>query len=309
MKKFIKIVLLIFTTFMMFGCKNSDPNYISIKDKYLENKEILDSWLAHKDIKTYCEIYDEEYYDNGICYSSKFKGDYFILKYIGGVEFNYNRALYYYSAGFKNILVFEMESEDDAQAACEEYNRVNPLVQISYYKNIVSFDPTFLNLLIGTYILENNYYISEDGNTLFTNLSDDKTLYLPNVQEVDKKSFCINSNIETVHFSSSIRKINSLAFSDCYNLKHVYLNFGLKEICVNAFYYCSSLEYVVIPKTVEYVEQNVFTHGIIYCEAKYKPVKWSPTFAGHKAKVLWGNEWHYDENGIPKPNNINDINI
>ena len=59
------------------------------------------------------------------------------------------------------------------------------------------------------------------------------------------------------------------------------------------------MKYIVLPESVEKIGNYAFSHGIIYCEAFEKPEGWEENFAYRQAKVYWGNEWEYNEEGIP----------
>jgi hypothetical protein len=98
----------------------------------------------------------------------------------------------------------------------------------------------------------------------------------------------------------SLKKIGTFAFANNKNLKVIEFNNQLDYIASGAFEGCE-IDYVVIPSSVQFIGINAFTSGILYCEAKKKPLYWQPDFAGENVKVYWKNEWKYDENGIPKP--------
>ncbi|MBQ8292242.1 MAG: leucine-rich repeat domain-containing protein, partial [Bacilli bacterium] len=84
-------------------------------------------------------------------------------------------------------------------------------------------------------------------------------------------------------------------------LQTVILNEGLEYINDRAFAECPNLEYVVIPASVKEVGFEAFTSGIIYIEAEIIPDKWDQNFAGKDVKFYTGNEWEYNEDGIPTP--------
>lgn len=66
-------------------------------------------------------------------------------------------------------------------------------------------------------------------------------------------------NLETVTFSSTIRRINSSAFSYCYKLKKVSLNEGLETIPFDAFFGCSSLTDINFPSTLKTIKEYAFS--------------------------------------------------
>ena len=192
-----------------------------------------------------------------------------------------------------------MKKEQAAKEACKKYKSVNPNNPIFYEKNVVYFDSVVYNLMMKNYYVEDNNYVTLDGNTFLTNLSNNEIIYIPNVEEITEESCTFHTNIKKIYMNTNLEKINYGAFYGCYNLENVYLNDELKEIDMFAFYRCYSLKYVVIPKSVEIIEKHTFSHGTIYCEALEKPEGWDENFAHYQAKIYWGNEWEYNEEGIP----------
>lgn len=299
MRNVIKLLLIFILTILLLGCSGERPieeDYIGIKKLYNENKEVIDKVVAHIDIKTAAEKFDFEYVSNEVFLESKFQFP--NIKKIDGVRFKYERIMYYFSDKI-SILVLEMKNEEAAKEACEKYESVNPNKPIFYEKNVVYFDPVIFNLLIKNYYIEGDNYITLDNTIFLTNISNEEILYIPEVKEIAKISCFLNTNIKKVYMSTNLEKINNGAFNCCFNLENVYLNDGLKVIDDYSFYHCESLKYIVLPESVEKIGNYAFSHGIIYCEALEKPEGWEENFAYRQAKVYWGNEWEYNEEGIP----------
>ena len=59
------------------------------------------------------------------------------------------------------------------------------------------------------------------------------------------------------------------------------------------------IKYVVIPESVEKIDAHALSQGTIYCKTLEKPKGWDKDFAFLQAKVYWGDEWEYNEEGIP----------
>lgn len=299
MSKSVKILFILLLTIILSGCilqTPSNEDYINIEQLYNENKEVIDKVVAHIDIKTAADKFDFEYYSNDIYLESKFSLMYF--KKIDGVRFKYEKIMYYFSDKIA-VLMFEMKDEQAAKEACEKYESVNPNNPIFYEKNVVYFDYVTYNLMMKNYYVEGDNYITLDNTIFLTNISNEEILYIPEVKEIAKISCILNTNIKKVYMSTNLEKINNGAFNCCFNLENVYLNDRLKVIDDYSFYACESLKYVVIPESVEKIGKHAFSHGTIYCEALEKPEDWDENFAHYQAKVYWGNEWEYNEDGMP----------
>jgi hypothetical protein len=283
----------------LLGCGSQSSNneeYIDIQKLYNENKELIDKVVDRIDIKAASEKYDFEYSSNDICIEGKFS--IMRLKEYDGVKINFEKVMYYESRHFV-LLMCEMKNEKSAQEVYEKYKSINPEIEVFYEKNVVYFDETIFNLVRNNYFVEDGNYITSDRKTFLTNLSDDEILHIPNVVEIAKESCSFYTKIKTLYMNESLEKIKYGAFYGCFNLQNVYLNKGLKEIADFSFYACESLKYIVIPESVEKIGKSAFSHGFIYCEAKSKPAKWNSSFYGGAAKVFWGDEWEYNEDGIP----------
>lgn len=299
MSKSIKILFILLLTIMLSGCfiqTPSNEDYINIEELYNENKDIIDSVIANMDIKEHSKRENFEYISNEVFLDNKFQLSNF--KKFDGVRFKYEKIMYCYSNKIV-ALMFEMKNEQAAKEACKKYKSVNPNNPIFYEKNVVYFDSVAYNLMMKNYYVEDNNYVTLDGNTFLTNLSNNEIIYIPNVEEITEESCAFHTNINKIYMNTNLEKINYGAFYGCYNLENVYLNDGLKQIDMFAFYRCYSLKYVVIPKSVEIIEKHTFSHGTIYCEALEKPEGWDENFAHYQAKIYWGNEWEYNEEGIP----------
>lgn len=299
MSKSIKILFILLLTIMLSGCfiqTPSNEDYINIEELYNENKDVIDSVIANIDTKEHSKRENFEYVSNEVFLDNKFQLSNF--KKFDGVRFKYEKIMYCYSNKIV-ALMFEMKNEQAAKEACKKYKSVNPNNPIFYEKNVVYFDSVVYNLMMKNYYVEDNNYVTLDGNTFLTNLSNNEIIYIPNVEEITEESCTFHTNIKKIYMNTNLEKINYGAFYGCYNLENVYLNDGLKQIDMFAFYRCYSLKYVVIPKSVEIIEKHTFSHGTIYCEALEKPEGWDENFAHYQAKIYWGNEWEYNEEGIP----------
>lgn len=299
MSKSIKILFTLLLTIMLSGCfiqTPSNEDYINIEELYNENKDVIDSVIANMDIKEHSKRENFEYVSNEVFLDNKFQFSNF--KKFDGVRFKYEKIMYCYSNKIV-ALMFEMKNEQAAKEACKKYKSVNPNNPIFYEKNVVYFDSVAYNLMMKNYYVEDNNYVTLDGNTFLTNLSNNEIIYIPNVEEITEESCAFHTNIKKIYMNTNLEKINYGAFYGCYNLENVYLNDELKQIDMFAFYRCYSLKYVVIPKSVEIIEKHTFSHGTIYCEALEKPEGWDENFAHYQAKIYWGNEWEYNEEGIP----------
>ena len=120
-----------------------------------------------------------------------------------------------------------------------------------------------------------------------------------NVEKLGCWAMCANEKLECFIANEKLKVINRGALMNNPKLNTVKLNKGLEYIGIKAFYDCPSLEYVVIPESVKYIEYEAFTSGILYCEIESKPEGWSNDFVTDNVKVYWGNEWEYNEEGIP----------
>lgn len=298
-KKSIKILMVFILLILLVGCnfqQTATEDYIDIEKLYNENKEVIDSVVAHIDLKELSIRENHDYISNEVIFKNKFSITYF--KKIDGVRIKYEKKMYYISENII-ILMYQMKNEQSAKEAYEKYKLVNPNSSIFYEKNIVCFDQVIFDIMMKNYYVEDNNYVTLDGNTFLTNLSNDETIYIPDVKEVTMHSCYLHTNIKKIYMNTNLEKINYGAFLCCYNLESIYLNNRLKEIDSFAFYRCVSLKYVVIPESVVKIGKYAFSHGAIYCEALEKPEDWDENFAHYQAKVYWGNEWEYNEDGIP----------
>lgn len=298
-KKSIKILMILILSILLIGCNFQQPiteDYIDIEKLYNENKEVIDLAVASIDIEEYSKRDNFEYISNDVYLNSKFSVMYFKKMY--GIRIKFEKVMYYYSRNAV-ALMYEMKNEQAAKEVYEQLKIKKPESLVLYEKNIVYFDHVIFNLMMKNYRVEDDNYVTLDGKTFLTNLSNNETIYVPDAKEIVANSCVFHTNIKSVHMNDNIEKINYGAFYGCYNLENVYLNNGLKEIDSFAFYRCFSLKYVVIPDSVEIIKKNTFSDGIIYCEAVEKPEGWDAQFASSPAKIYWGNEWEYNEEGVP----------
>ena len=76
----------------------------------------------------------------------------------------------------------------------------------------------------------------------------------------------------------------------------------VESIGESAFETCVSLRSIVIPVSVQTMGENVFfgcsALKTIYIEAESAPKGWAENWSfGCSAKIYWGGEWHYKDNG------------
>ena len=115
-----------------------------------------------------------------------------------------------------------------------------------------------------------------------------------NLRSIGDYAFLEVKELEYFESNKNLISIGKKAFFDSPKLKTVILNDGLEYIDDMAFAECPSLEYVVIPSSVKDIGEEAFTSGILYIEAKTKPVEWDDNFAGKDVIIYWGNEWNYN---------------
>lgn len=122
-----------------------------------------------------------------------------------------------------------------------------------------------------------------------------------NLKVIGNNAFSKSNMLEEVFFNEGLQYINYGAFMNDSKLKYVIFPTTLKYIGMYAFFGCNNLEYIIIPNNIKYIGQECFSSGIIYCEAESKPKEWDDNFAEKDVIVYWGNEWEYNEEGIPVP--------
>ena len=120
-----------------------------------------------------------------------------------------------------------------------------------------------------------------------------------NLEKIGYHAMRIIPNLTRFEANDKLKVIGMYALYMNHKLETVKLNSGLEYIGEKAFYGCLSLEYVVIPESVKYIENKAFNNGTLYCEIESKPSGWDDGFADERVKVYWGNEWEYNEEGIP----------
>ena len=328
MKKICLIGLLIMAIFSLTSCE--DNSYRKLFDEFYsmrfekachaENKMAnyrgLGEYLFY--VYEFSEIVDGHKFDNilGAAEIHKTEGiDRIILS-----ETKHGENFYW------GIEVIEFKTDEAAEAMLEKENI--EIIRYARHKNIV-YNMDFF----GTTFVYGDYYVtrgpfccSKDGEALMIyNLNNYKenVITIPNsvkyvldfsltglfnitkiicgenLEKIGSHSFYGSESLEYFEANSKLKSIGSLAFSQNPKLKTVILNDGLEYIDNKAFDQCPSLEYVVIPASVKDIGYRAFSSGILYIEAESKPEKWDRSFYGGTAKVYWGNEWEYNEEGIP----------
>ena len=222
------------------------------------------------------------------------------------------------------ISVIEFETVEAAEAMLAKVDIDN--IDLVRYENLVYYMDTFGFIFIYGYNVEKGpFYCSNDDLVIYGYNADHQgeIANIPNNakyishyalqmhtnikmiicgENLEKIGICSCREMENlVYFkaNSKLKVIGHRALSENPKLKTVILNEGLEYIGDMAFYECPSLEYVVIPESVIDIGYLAFTSGILYIEAESKPAKWDRSFYGGTAKVYWGNEWEYNEEGIP----------
>ncbi len=222
------------------------------------------------------------------------------------------------------ISVIEFETVEAAEAMISKKDLET--IDFVRYENLVYYLDTFGFIFIYGYNVEKGpFYCSNDDLVIYAYNADyqgeivvipNSVKYiinyalqmLPNIkmimcgenlEKIGACSFRKMENLEYFKANSQLKSIGRRAFSENPKLKTVILNEGLEYIDDRAFDECPSLEYVVIPASVIDIGYRAFSSGILYIEAESKPEKWDRSFYGGTAKVYWGNEWNYNEEGIP----------
>ncbi len=225
------------------------------------------------------------------------------------------------------IEVIEFENIEAAKIIMAQEEMENIL--FARYQNIVYFLDLFASIFVhGYFYLKEGYCTDKDSEILFfpeteilaleeLKIPDSFKYILPNAFNLTdpikiSKIICGEHmrricdyalvGFEELKYFESNKNLISIGRGAFYNnpkLKTVILNDGLEYIDNKAFEECPSLEYVVIPASVKDIGYEAFTSGILYIEAEQKPEKWDQSFYGGTAKVYWGNEWEYNEEGIP----------
>lgn len=153
----------------------------------------------------------------------------------------------------------------------------------------------------------NNIYIDSIESWLNIEFSNQDANPLSNNSPVNSCNLYIGSVlVYNIEIPSNVTSINNYAFYSYYTLEKVKLHDNVTSIGEQAFAECKSLESIVIPSNVIDLGQKAFYECeslTIYCEIGLQPSGWSDSWNYSKRPVYWVNEWHYDENGNPVPNN------
>ena len=93
----------------------------------------------------------------------------------------------------------------------------------------------------------------------------------------------------------------------CGSLRYVIIQAGIKEIDSSAFQRHNDEPplSIIVPRTVSRLGGWVFGEPCkVFCEHNSQPKSWSDywTPEWNQATVYWAGEWHYDECGLPVPN-------
>ncbi len=323
MKKYLKLVLLIILIITLTGCKNNLQKEVF---NYIYEKNFNHAVNLAVGSGLYDECKFEVYNFSEIVEGHKFYG---LLSDKALDNENIDRIIVAYrekndivlSAG---VEIIEFKTVKDAEKMINK----DEIAHINYirYENIVYFLDCFASLFVnGRTIKKNGFYLNKNEDILYTyydTIYKNETLKIPdtvkyilmpgingakskkiicgeNLEKIGLFAFRNMENLEYFEANSKLKSISRSAISKNPKLKTVILNDGLEYIDKNAFNECPSLEYVVIPASVKDIGYEAFTSGILYIEAESKPEKWDQSFYGGTAKVYWGNEWEYNEEGIP----------
>ena len=149
-------------------------------------------------------------------------------------------------------------------------------------------------------INENNF-IEKDGiQYVIVNEKAVVTRYVGTSTNVE-----IPTTIEINEIAYDVTSIGEEAFEKCSSLTSIVISNSVTSIALYAFVRCTSLESIVIPDSVTSIGSSAFSvcdSLTIYCEASSKPSDWNDHWNSNDRPVYWGEEWHYDENGVPTLN-------
>lgn len=324
MKKILIVIVVIFLGISLTNCKEKpyldklvDQNgeYALTQAKMslaYESYKIETTWTLgfwKKYFVNYDYLYDEEklsdlfieYVDRVVVTS--FEGDMKMVEVIecnseedaiiffekiGSAQLYRNKNLIFTNTPFAWLLLYGNKTKDDLY----EY----PVVKTT----IVSVKENIRTKKVGELIIPEEVK-SISAGALHTLKYITKVVCGKSLKVIGNNAFTKSNMLEEVIFNEGLEYINFGAFMNVPKLKYIKLPTTNKYIGMYAFWGCNKLEYVIIPDAVEYVGNECFSSGVIYCEASSKPEKWDENFVCDNVEVYWGNEWEYNEDGIPEP--------
>ncbi len=208
--------------------------------------------------------------------------------------------------------------QDQAFKDCDSLEKVVYNGTISQWVNIY-FDDDFANPLAmkklyidGKLFQEENIVLEEIdmiGTGAFAGCDFIKTVTIPSsVTKIRTSAFENCTQLQSVRFedNSKLISIGKYAFRGCKALTNITIPSSVKKIGACAFKECSSLTSFNIPESVKKIEEYAFficNSLTIYCEISSRPSGWDINWNSSDITVYWGNQWHYDQNGVPRLNN------
>lgn len=134
---------------------------------------------------------------------------------------------------------------------------VDPIV-VEYMKTVKRIIPSETEQDSET-IEQQTFFFSDDGKTVTSIASEiSGNIEIPDgIENIAEDAFKDNTNITSVVFPSSLRKIGNHSFWNCKNLKEIKLNEGLESIGVEAFIH-TGLESVDLPSTLNFLDWTPF---------------------------------------------------
>lgn len=300
-----KIVLFIIFILFITGCSNSLPKeeVINIEAKINENKHVLQRcFLYYSNITCDIRKVDEEtdlykFYEN-------------IMMESYNMEFNCQFLLYVkFYLGYTSLdpfpLFFEFNTEDEAK-------EIYPFLSIYFIdlkrdKNVIYFDCFISHILLGNFNEIDGLFYTKDNKMILNSPSRLDNVQNGTAEYISGYGFIGNNFIKSLTFNENLKEIGDYSFAYCKSLKSITFENGIERIGENAFSGCSSLEYVILPKGIKVISEGAFTNGVIFSEESSKPFKWDNGWISSDINVYWSGEWYYDDNGIPRANNFNDL--
>lgn len=288
--------------FILVGCLNNENDITS--EKYDEQSQNLNSEYIKLESLDNDLKYIEENNDEVRSLNLSIKGCTFKKTVLLGKEYV---CMLCSEKDDNSIFAVEFKSHEDALYSLEHL-KSNSIYFYNVYKNILFLSYKWVYAYLDNFVLSGDVFYSQDMKTLISVPDHYKEFVFPEgVENICSLAFEY-SNIEYVKLNKEMKNIGSGAFYGCTQLKTVILNEGLEIIDLKSFLNCSVLETLVIPSTVKYIGSNAFEYGSIYIKHHEKPLSWPDNFyfpisSDEKeekgATVYWGNQWMYDDNGVP----------
>ena len=157
-----------------------------------------------------------------------------------------------------NIISSVKSVNDDAFCAIDGYPE--PISDYDYFFH----NPSELKKIIVEN--ENCYFSSINGilydknvNTLIYAPKTKKNVIVPNsVRIITDSSFIYNTNLESIHLSKNLIKIEDSAFWGCINLKSIIIPDNVEDLDMLTFSDCYNLESITLGKKLKYIDHTAF---------------------------------------------------